>query len=321
MGVVMGIGFDSSNLTWYLPEEKANRLVSRCIDLYNSKLVSLKQMEKVMGSVNDLAQMAPFVKFYKSSGNETLRSFKGDYNTFVQVGNKLKSDLLVISKIANTARCNMPIPTRPHAGPLTTLTFYSDAAGASYSMVKGERVYHSNESRGVACIGGDNLNSIWIWTRLQWPKEFITSQKDEQGKSFGSKSTTLECIGLLLPLISFPEKVAGRFIKFRIDNAAVSYGWANGHVKFDSSATEVLKAVNIAASYLGTKIYVEHVPRMSEDLAVLADKLSRVKCDDRAPSHLYVAPKTDLKKWFKNPSIYNGLSELVLNVIKCMCPE
>ncbi len=50
-------------------------------------------------------------------------------------------------------------------------------------------------------------------------------------------------------------------------------------------------------------------------------RMSCVKSDDRAPSHLYVAPRMDLTKWFENPSVYNGLSELVLKEIKCMCPE
>ena len=64
---------------------------------------------------------------------------------------------------------------------------------------------------------------------MQWPLEFITEKKDSRGRHFGSKSTTLECFGMLLPLISFPDRIAGKFIKFHIDNIAVAYGWANGY--------------------------------------------------------------------------------------------
>ena len=92
---------------------------------------------------------------------------------------------------------------------------------------------------------------------------------------FGHKSTKLESIGMLLPLLVFPDKVAGRNIIFMIDNKAVLYGWYKGLVKNEYSATEVLKAVQCLASFLGVTVYVEHVPRMSDPLATMADKLSR----------------------------------------------
>ncbi len=69
----------------------------------------------------------------------------------------VKKDMLVLAKIADTARIGLPIPSRPSAGPLSTAIFYTDAAGASYTMVGGERVYHDNEGKGVACLGGDLL--------------------------------------------------------------------------------------------------------------------------------------------------------------------
>ena len=107
---------------------------------------------------------------------------------------------------------------------------------------------------------------------------------------FGHKSTTLESIGMLLPLLVFPDKVAGRNIIFMIDNKAVLYSWYKGLVKNDKSATEVLKTVQYLASFLGVTVHVDHAPRMSEPLAAVADKLSRknevVSC---------------LTKWLENP--------------------
>ena len=319
-GVVMGIGFDSTNLTWFLPEEKADRTIKRCMDVFHGMHASLKQMEQVMGSVNDLAQMAPFARFYKNSGQELLRSFLGNYDTLKQVPSAVREDMLVLAKIADTARLSLPIPSRPCNGPLTTLTFYSDAAGASFSMVNGEKIFHSSKERGVACLGGDSIQSIWVWSRLVWPSDFITVLKDSKGKHFGNKSTTLECFGILLPMISFPEKIAGKFIKFKVDNMAVVYGWNNGYVKFDSNASEVLRAVNVAASYLGVKVYIKHVPRMSEEMASLADKLSRTASDSRASSKLFASPKMDLSEWFRNPVSDGSLARLVLTNLKTVYP-
>jgi len=274
-GVVMGIGFDSSNMTWFLPKEKADRVIRRCLDANRTGMASLKQMEKLMGSINDIAQMATFLKFYKSHGNRFLQSFEGNYDIMKVLPVQLRDDLLVVAKVADTARSGLPICERPCKPPLSTLLIHTDAAGASFSIVDGAKVFHDNSNKAVACVGGDCLGQLWAWSRLVWPEELLTSRTDCDGKSFGSKSTFLESVGLMLPFLAFPGLLAGRHVCFKVDNIAVVYGWQNGQVKFDRYASEVLRAVHLAASYLGCQLYVQHVPRMSSELAELADELSR----------------------------------------------
>ena len=46
-------------------------------------------------------------------------------------------------------------------------------------------------------------------------------------------------------------------------------------MKNDSTASEILKSAQYLAGFLGTTIFVDHVGRMSDDLAGLADELSR----------------------------------------------
>ena len=43
---------------------------------------------------------------------------------------------------------------------LAALTFYTDAAGASFTVVGGKRCYHDNDGKGAACIGGTSLEEI-----------------------------------------------------------------------------------------------------------------------------------------------------------------
>ena len=99
--------------------------------------------------------------------------------------------------------------------------------------------------------------------------------KDEKGCWFGSKSATLEAVGLLIPLIVFPEFVAGKQLVYKVDNNAIMWGWNTGYVKNDKTASEVLKAVRYLGGFLGASIFVEHVDMMSSDMASLADELSR----------------------------------------------
>jgi len=296
-GVVMGVGFDSSDLTWYLTKEKSDKVVSRCLDVAQAKMVDLKQMEKVMGSVNDLAQMASFLRFYKANGNSFLQSFNGNYDILRWVPSPLKEDMLVVAKVAVSAQEGLPICSKPSKPPLSTLHLYTDAAGASFSMVDGIKTYHSNLNKGVACVAGEDLSDIWKWCRMDWPGDWITDRTDDMGKSFGSKSTFLESCGLLLPFFAFPNDISGRYVCFHVDNIAVYYGWRNGAVKFDKYSTGVLRAVQLLASFTGTYIYVKHVPRMSNDMAELADSLSRRSEDPRVDRKLQVSVLSSLSDW------------------------
>ena len=99
--------------------------------------------------------------------------------------------------------------------------------------------------------------------------------KDNRGKEFGRKSTLLEVIGVLLPLACFLERIAGKSLVFWVDNDAVVYGWANGYIKFDSTASYLLKCIHVLSSYMGTRVTVKHILRMSNNMASLADELSR----------------------------------------------
>ena len=158
---------------------------------------------------------------------------------------------------------------------LAALTFYTDAAGASFTVVGGKRCYHDNDGKGAACIGGTSLEDIWGWTRLSWPDGLLTKQRDEKGCYFGSKSNTLECIGVLLPFLTYPEKLRNKQLVFRVDNTAIMWGWNSGYVSNNATATEVLKCVRYLAGFLGARVFIEHVDRMSTEMASLADEMSR----------------------------------------------
>jgi len=182
--------------------------------------------------------------------------------------------LLIISKAAMCAEYGLPIADRRCLPPLSALNFYTDAAGGKYNRVKG--IYHQiNEpERGVACLGGADMDNIWMWSRFSWPTEFL-KRADEKGVEYGRKSTTLESIALLIPFLCTAKQIAGRHLVFHVDNIAVHYGWESASVKNDSSATCILKIVHVLASFLGCHVHVLHVPRVSNEMADLADELTR----------------------------------------------
>ena len=159
---------------------------------------------------------------------------------------------------------------------------------------------------------------MWGWTRLSWPEKLLTTLADENGVLFGHKSTTLESVGLLLPLLAFPGKVCGRNIVIRVDNIAVVYGWAKGLVKNEKTASEVLKSVQYLAGFLGVTVHVEHVPRMSDPLAKVADELSRKtenfegRTNRMLKNAIHGDFESSLSEWLLNPC-GDSLCRLLIN--------
>ena len=129
---------------------------------------------------------------------------------------KLNTELRLAAMIANSIKRGLPLTEKPSQLSLSALIFYSDAAGTSYSIVKGQRVFHDNTDRGVSCIGGSDIDNIWIWTRQSWPADLLTGKKDIRGKSF----TTQEAVGMHCLSWLFRKK-SERRIHFKIDNVSV----------------------------------------------------------------------------------------------------
>ena len=177
-GTVLGIGFDSSRMEWFLSREKAEKVIRRCLTLAAGHHSDLKQIQQVMGSVNDLAQMAPLLRFYKRSGNAFLRKFNGNEDILLAVPEEVKLDMDVIAKVVESSMGGLPIASKHFLPKLSAIQFYTDAAGASFSVVGGKRPYHNNHGKGVSCIAGSSKNDVRAWTRLSWPEKLLTERRD-----------------------------------------------------------------------------------------------------------------------------------------------
>jgi hypothetical protein len=235
-GTVLGIIFNSETMEWSLSQEKAEKLIVKVQKFSGSKYVDLKETQGVMGSVNDLAQMSPFLKFFKFSGNKFLGSFGTNEMIVKSPTEQMKKDLLVCSKVAESSKDGIPIAHRPVSPPLVKKEFFSDAAGAKFSMQNGERINHSLENdRGAASFEVANDQVVW-WAQATWPLSFVNSARDTRGCFYGSKTATLEAVGLLMPFLSIPEDLAGQNVVLYVDNMSLVYGWENGYVKNDESA-------------------------------------------------------------------------------------
>jgi len=183
-GIVLGIGFDSSNLEWFLPETKANKTVQSLVKAAGNSYMYLKDVQKVMGQANDLAQMCPFMKTFMASGYSFLGSFKDNEHIVKSPSSKVREDWLICARIALSARNGLPIAKRPSEPPLGSMEFFSDAAGAKFNMVNGQRVADNKPNdRGAASTVYCNGQLCW-YARLAWPMKFLEVDQDEKGAFF-----------------------------------------------------------------------------------------------------------------------------------------
>jgi hypothetical protein len=324
-GRVLGIWFDTQSLSWSYPEDKAIPLIRDIHAVLVAGHSSLNQFQKLLGSINDVAQLCPFLKGFRKPFNDFLACFREDTEIILSTPLQVLADLRICSKVISAAIGGLPISARPVDPPLNKVTFVSDAAGASMATVNGSRVaIRSPMKRGVASVSFNDDGQLWFACRLFWPDYFLNVAKDGKGSHFGSKSTTLEMVGLLLPFLAIPDQLAGRHVVLQVDNIAAVFGWEDKQVKKDIAASILIRALHLLEAYLACRIHVLHLPRMSSTPGELADHLSREETttvrEDREVRDVELpASSPSLLTWLEQPMEDWRLATGILHDVSNVC--
>jgi hypothetical protein len=212
-GTVLGIRFHTASLTWSLPENKVKKLVLACSEALSGTLLTAKDMQKLMGLLNDFCQMCPFLKGFRFSLNKFMSELLKVEPELRLLPPQAASDLRIWVQAAMSATNGLPIPHRQPAPSLAVLTFISDAAGARFTKVNGRFIpYGEQHDRGAASISSPEDGAIWFCARLTWPSYLLLKARDSADHAYGRKSPTLEAVAMALPFLCCPEKlVGGRF--------------------------------------------------------------------------------------------------------------
>ena len=202
----------------------------------------------------------------------------------------------------------MPISAPPLGPPVTAVKFISDAAGAAYRWTDGicENLTLPGD-RGVASIGFDN-EKLFFAGGVKWGDPLMTKLRDSWGCLWGSKSSALECIGLLIPFVTRPDLIRNKYVILYVDNISLIYAWEKKYCKNDEETSILVRCLHVMEAFLEAKVFVKHVKRMSNDKAVLVDRLSRessVTEEDlaRIRSLPWLSPGGALRKWISQPCL------------------
>ena len=300
IGKVLGIFFDSEKMCWSLPEEKKWKTVRAILHCKQGNPINLLEMQKLVGRLNDVSLMCPFLNGFKRSILDDLSLLHELVDRPIKLSFQSIQDLNVWLGFLLDPNAWHPIAPE-HASPTISFkSFISDAAGLS---VDG----NFNTGPGVASVGFSENGSFCFAQQMFWPENMIVLKKDEKGVRFGDKSTFLEMVGILLPFVSIPEKLANQHIVLRVDNIACIHGWENKSLKGDISASIVIRAIHLISSFLGSVIHLKHTPRKSDWESSMVDRMSRKKSTSQDDCRLLssfcnLSPPLILREWICDPS-------------------
>jgi hypothetical protein len=309
-GTVLGVQFRSDTMQWRLGEQKISGLLNSIHLMYTCGHADLKQTERLVGKLNNFGQMMPLLSTFRRPMNEFLSSFGEDYSILLPVPEEFLRDLEVWYSVIASSSAWLPIPREQKFPDTDAIHFTSDAAGG----------IGNEEWAGVASLGHFEEKAFWFMCRGRWP-ESIYWMVDEKGSSFASKMTTLELVGLFLPLLTVPEVVRGKNVVLGVDNVSVVFAWENGSVAGDLHASVLVRALHIVSTYLECRLFVDHVPRLSSLSSHMADCLTR---QSTATSDVWAAvvgarcfePPESLWSWLRNPTMDWQLGLSMINSLK-----
>jgi hypothetical protein len=311
-GKVLGIFFDTKSLSWSLPAEKLVKILGLIVEIENKEDVCILDMQKLMGNLNHVSQMCPFLLNFKFNLNKSLSAFKSD-SDLIKLNTNATEELSVWKGFLMDENKWYPICHPQHPPPICTTNFFSDAAGfAKRSIWKG--------NIGCAVVGLSEESDTILAYQLWWPKVFVTKKTDSYGSRFGNKTSTLEQIGLLLPFLLFPEKFKNQHIVLNTDNIACVFGHYNHLMKGDECAWIFIKAVHLISALLGSQVHVQHSPGRSDWGSEMADNLTRECTTGFLESRMvqrwtHLSVPTALNQWLLNPREDWNLPFVLLNEV------
>jgi hypothetical protein len=198
-GKVLGIHFDSTTLSWSTPVEKKNKAILILKKVLDERKCNLKTMQELLGRINDIVQMCPFLRGFRFKLNELLALLHDNPESNVFLNAACVKDLKIFLNFLLDKEAWLPIPAMYCNVPLSPLIFVSDAAGCSIDV---------KIKKGLGC-GNIGLKDgrIFFANQLIWPEEILLHAIDEKKTRLGDKTTTLEFLGIIIPFVTIPEKL------------------------------------------------------------------------------------------------------------------
>ena len=293
-GEVLGVWFNSQDMTWYVPERKKWALIEQLNDLVKGgRKYKLKEFQVLVGKLNDIKQLWQPGKFFMESFIRFLLMLQIREGCF-PTGAVLRDAKVWLAILLKGGFPVLPDWTPP---PLEHFKTYSDASGEFIN------------SPGIGMLIPEQFGygpRVGAW---EFPRGFLNCV-DEIGAKCCQKTTCLEALGMLCTLLLAPDLLQGKTVVHVMDNVAACLSWRRGRSKKDSWASTLVRATAHVCAYLDIDLYTEWQPRRSDRFTDVADDLSHDLCRalNKEELEAYIAEEMicfpgPLLAWMKAPRI------------------
>jgi hypothetical protein len=129
------------------------------------------------------------------------------------------------------------------------------------------------------------------------------------------KTTTLELVGVLLPLIMDLHVAFGRVVVCETDSVSAVRAWWRGHSHKDELASTLVRAMFHITAAAGIQLYLRWIPRNSTPAAAAVDSLSKGSMEvlSTLPPCFTLPPvPRSLVSWLEEPCVDDGLGPAIL---------
>jgi hypothetical protein len=146
-GKVLGIWFDSRSMEWRLPTKKAVKARSAIYDIYHAEKAPLQAIQSLVGRLNDIALMCPFLTAYRRNNSVLLSNAEERHLEEIVISDLAEDDLLTWWVAIGDCESGLPIPTAPSG---LNLYYKKFAVATATTPTKNDDNFRTD---GVGCFG------------------------------------------------------------------------------------------------------------------------------------------------------------------------
>jgi hypothetical protein len=303
-GKVLGIWFDTSKMEWSLPSEKAEKARRAIFEVYNSETISLHTLQSLVGRLNDIALMCPFLSAFRRNISALLAN--ATEVSEITVPNSAKDDLLVWWAAIDDCENGLPIPSEPSSPNIYHKTF---AIHTNTTHSDDENSYNAT---GLGCFGSDEDSRFLFSCSYIWNKYGL------KAKCASDASRPVNFMGMILCLMANKDSLKNQHIVFVTENITNSWDWVKQYAKDDDISNILIRCIAILAAFLGSRIHVEYKYKMKSWEGISAIDLSRenrrVSCESESLKDLKKYEYDDfIIDWLKKPCANESLPKMLAN--------
>ena len=316
-GIMLGVFFDAETQSWTLPADKCMKYMTAIITALSQDKVSKLCIQRLNGIINFVCLICPPLRFFRAA---LVNDMRRAYSTSPLALSQDTKDLLHfwLHILHHLKISSMPIPHLYGVPPLDVAAFVSDAAG--YAAHNTDASLTCNIGTGFAAYLYP-ASAVFTCGRAFWSPAFITTAFDDSLKAAGSKTTTLELCGWILPLFHCISLIKNSHVVIECDNVGSVFAFRRGRSKEDDWASTILTAIMEVCFEFNIYLHVYHLKRCSNSASRYADWLSR---DDEKGRDLITLLNTPVTfgfppaflAWMDNPHLDTQLGAKLITDFK-----